>query len=192
MIQLFFCLPLQIPATEPLMSAGLDSLAAVELRDSLQAAFDVQLPATVIFDYPSIDALARHMAELLAEQGRAAASREPAGEARSTSNGVGQTLASITATLQDITAGMLGWHVPTDQPLMEAGLDSLGEWWPTVSMLLCPRALVTWNHLVLMQARWSFATQSRHALCWTSLRPSCLIIRRCPLWLHTWQAAWPQ
>lgn len=47
---------------QPLMEAGLDSLGAVELRTSLEAAFSMELPATVTFDYPSISALAKYIA----------------------------------------------------------------------------------------------------------------------------------
>ncbi len=39
---------------EPLMSAGLDSLAAVELRNAVASRFAVSLPATVAFDYPTL------------------------------------------------------------------------------------------------------------------------------------------
>ena len=47
---------------QPLMEAGLDSLGAVELRASLEAAFAQEMPATVTFDYPSIAALANFIA----------------------------------------------------------------------------------------------------------------------------------
>ena len=43
---------------EPLMAAGLDSLGATELVQSLQTAFDIELPATAVFDYPTVAALA--------------------------------------------------------------------------------------------------------------------------------------
>ena len=39
------------------MEAGLDSLAAIDLRNAIERRFAVQLPATIIFDYPTVDAL---------------------------------------------------------------------------------------------------------------------------------------
>ena len=51
-----------VDVQQPLMEAGLDSLGAVELRTSLNAAFGVELPATVTFDYPSVAALATYLA----------------------------------------------------------------------------------------------------------------------------------
>ena len=50
---------------QPLMEAGLDSLGAVELRNALQSRFGVQLPATVVIDYPSVDALNAFVATLV-------------------------------------------------------------------------------------------------------------------------------
>ena len=44
------------------MDAGLDSLGAVELRSRLNDEFAVQLPSTVVFDHPSVYALAEAVA----------------------------------------------------------------------------------------------------------------------------------
>ena len=52
----------QVPADQPLMEAGLDSLGAVELRNSLATRFATDLPATLIFDFPTVSALAQHLA----------------------------------------------------------------------------------------------------------------------------------
>ena len=41
---------------------GMDSLGSVELRNHLQTALSCQLPSTLIFQYPSIDALADGLA----------------------------------------------------------------------------------------------------------------------------------
>ena len=55
----------EVSQEQPLMAAGLDSLGAVELRKSLQQRLSVDLPATLIFDYPIPKALAGYIAQLL-------------------------------------------------------------------------------------------------------------------------------
>lgn len=52
----------------PFMEAGLDSLGAVELHSNLCAAFKCELPATVVFDFPNINALATYISAKLARQ----------------------------------------------------------------------------------------------------------------------------
>ena len=52
-----------VAPNQPLMEAGLDSLGAVELRTSLCASFTLDLPATVVFDYPTVSSLSTFIAE---------------------------------------------------------------------------------------------------------------------------------
>ena len=56
-----------VEANQPLMEAGLDSLATVELRNALSSKFGVDLPTTVVFDHPTSAALAKHLAGSLSE-----------------------------------------------------------------------------------------------------------------------------
>ncbi|MED6306605.1 MAG: type I polyketide synthase, partial [Planctomycetota bacterium] len=52
----------EVASDEPLMAAGMDSLGAVELRSLLQSGLGIKLPSTVVFDYPSVDALVSYIA----------------------------------------------------------------------------------------------------------------------------------
>ena len=51
----------RIDPTRPLKELGVDSLMAVELRNLLVRAAGVALPATVLFDHPTLDALVLHL-----------------------------------------------------------------------------------------------------------------------------------
>jgi len=51
----------RLETDRPLLELGFDSLTALRLRNRLAAATDVALPATLIFDYPNIRAIAVHL-----------------------------------------------------------------------------------------------------------------------------------
>jgi acyl transferase domain-containing protein len=53
---------------QPLQELGLDSLMAVELRNALGAMSSRTLPATLAFDYPTAEAITRHLLGLLVEE----------------------------------------------------------------------------------------------------------------------------
>jgi thioesterase domain-containing protein/acyl carrier protein len=77
--------PEPIEPEADLVGLGLDSLAAMELRNALNSDTGVRLPATAAFDYPTAGALARVLAEEIAPAPAAAAPGESAaanGQAR--------------------------------------------------------------------------------------------------------------
>jgi polyketide synthase 12/myxalamid-type polyketide synthase MxaB len=65
---------------QPLQELGLDSLMAVELTRTLAAAAGHDLPATALFNYPTIEALAGHLAELLGPPPEGGAASPPPAE----------------------------------------------------------------------------------------------------------------
>jgi acyl carrier protein len=72
--------PARVDAESPLKSLGLDSLMTLELRNRLEADCGLRLSATLVWNYPTIAALAGHIAEaldLLSDAPRADAAPAP-------------------------------------------------------------------------------------------------------------------
>jgi phthiocerol/phenolphthiocerol synthesis type-I polyketide synthase D len=76
-----------------LFDMGLDSLMALELRSRLQASLACEIPATLVFERPSIEAIAGHLAERLGLDGSPGAEAETSLEERG--NGHGDLLERI-------------------------------------------------------------------------------------------------
>ncbi|MBE3014058.1 SDR family NAD(P)-dependent oxidoreductase [Microbispora sp. NEAU-D428] len=57
--------PAEVPGDRPLKELGFDSLTAVELRNRLNTLTGLTLPATVVFEFPTVTALAGHLLGLL-------------------------------------------------------------------------------------------------------------------------------
>jgi acyl carrier protein len=53
----------RIDAQKPLRNMGIDSLMTLELRNRLEATLKLSLPATLVFNYPTVTALTGHLAE---------------------------------------------------------------------------------------------------------------------------------
>ena len=125
------------------MDAGLDSLGAVELRNSLAKSAGMELPGTLVFDYPSAGALAGFLETQMAspadvededddsfEVEPRAPRRSRRLQKRSIRPGAGMAVSGQTTAIRsqvlDIVSAVLGATVGSDEPLMDAGLDSLG------------------------------------------------------------------
>jgi acyl transferase domain-containing protein len=65
-----------LPAKRTFKELGLDSLAGVELRNRLSAELGVRLPATLVFDNPTPEVLARHLLDHIRGEASPAASAE--------------------------------------------------------------------------------------------------------------------
>jgi len=57
--------PSRIDVHKAVRTMGLDSLMALELRTCLEASLGLTLPATVIWNYPTIATLATHLADMM-------------------------------------------------------------------------------------------------------------------------------
>ncbi|MEO3978986.1 acyl carrier protein [Streptomyces sp. CAU 1734] len=57
--------PSEISPSVPLAEYGLDSVAALSLCGDIEEDFDLVLEPTVAWDYPTVEALAGHLAEEL-------------------------------------------------------------------------------------------------------------------------------
>ena len=50
----------------PFTEMGMDSLLAIEMRNAIAASLDITLPATVLFDYPTMESLVTYLSSKIA------------------------------------------------------------------------------------------------------------------------------
>jgi acyl carrier protein len=91
---------------EPLMEAGLDSIAASELVTGIWKATGVQLPVTTAFDFPSIEAVAQHVQTQIAGP-------------RVVGKRLDADIVAITHTVERVLSQLLGVPVDANSQLME-------------------------------------------------------------------------
>jgi acyl transferase domain-containing protein/NADPH:quinone reductase-like Zn-dependent oxidoreductase/NAD(P)-dependent dehydrogenase (short-subunit alcohol dehydrogenase family) len=86
--------PEGLDARDPLRERGLDSLMAVELRNVLARSLNLTLPATLLFDYPTPETLARHLGSLIFG---------PAGEPATDSAPVRESAGQVLDAIEDLS-----------------------------------------------------------------------------------------
>jgi len=113
---------------QPMIQSGLDSLAAVEIRNKLQNEFTISLPATLVFDYPTPKDVATFLGQLLSTSSTNDGNNSamPATSTTTTSALPSMCKEQIESTVLDIIKSDLLPSVESlDTPLMNAGIDSL-------------------------------------------------------------------
>ncbi|MEV7990160.1 SDR family NAD(P)-dependent oxidoreductase [Micromonospora sp. NPDC085948] len=119
----------RLPRRRGLFEQGMDSLTAVELRTRLEAEFGLPLPATIVFEHPTVDALTAHLIDVGAATNQTA---HPAPAAQQTAN---NDSADDTEHLETDAVAVVGLacRLPgADTPqefweLLCAGRDAVGE-----------------------------------------------------------------
>ena len=108
----------EVPDDAPLMGAGLDSIAAVELISTLSQNLNIEIEPTALFDYPTIASLAKYFAGMEPAEAVVLPSLPQASVKPRAQVDVAEVVAKAVEEL-------LGTIVPDDAPLMGAGLDSI-------------------------------------------------------------------
>ncbi|CAK9056190.1 Phenolphthiocerol/phthiocerol polyketide synthase subunit C ((Phenol)carboxyphthiodiolenone synthase subunit C) (Beta-ketoacyl-acyl-carrier-protein synthase I) (Phthiocerol synthesis polyketide synthase type I PpsC) [Durusdinium trenchii] len=110
-----------IDSETPLMDSGMDSLSAVEFRNRFTGKMPgVNLPNTLIFDYPTISSIADFTAS---QMGPAPAAAMPGYPPMPVA--AGPSAAEVKQLLKRIASDTTGGAVEDEKPLMESGMDSL-------------------------------------------------------------------
>jgi myxalamid-type polyketide synthase MxaE and MxaD len=125
----------QVPTDEPFTGLGVSSLQAVELSDALQRWAGVELSPTAAYDYPSVEEIAAHVAQLsAATEPEAERGTEPeAGRAGADMPGTASDAAGAPAGPVPVAIVGIGCRVPgADGPerfwqLLSEGVDAVSE-----------------------------------------------------------------
>jgi pimaricinolide synthase PimS1 len=106
----------EVESGRPFQEFGFDSLTALDFRNALNAATGLQLPATLIFDYPTSDALTDHLLE------RLGGAKNPQADSLLLFTELDRIERSLTAaTLEDVTRTRLGARLRDLLTALEAG-----------------------------------------------------------------------
>ena len=110
---------------DALVEKGVSSSVAIELSSRLSASLNVDLPATLLFDYSNVAAISRKIRSLMHPNDRAAAGRkEVDSNSYANSNSNKARDQEVALRVQRAAESILGCSVAPDQPFADAGLTS--------------------------------------------------------------------
>lgn len=101
---------------------------ALEVRNQLSQALQVDLPATIVFDFPTIDALAAHLAGLAGSCPPTAVQQQQQQRRRQypdQQQSAAPSRMHIQQQIMTALGSIAGHDIDPDEPLAAAGLDSL-------------------------------------------------------------------
>lgn len=105
-----------------------DCAGAVEVRNQLAEVLRLELPGTLVFDYPTISALTKFILGLTSPTTQASQSKLPS-DLHSVSHGPGSrsqaSLIEIKSKIMGVLRDILGGDVQDDVPFSRLGMDSL-------------------------------------------------------------------
>ena len=125
-----------VEPSQPFMEAGLDSIGLLALGGAVGSAFGLSLGAAALFDYPTPEALAAHVAGRLRVESTGVSRTTTAISLGLVSRPIDHAITSPAPTLtraqtlsaiQGAVAGVLGAVPERAQSFQEAGLDSIGS-----------------------------------------------------------------
>jgi acyl carrier protein len=100
--------PERIDDQAPLNRLGLDSLMGLELRRRLEAGLGVALQATLVWTYPTLNAVAEHLVELVDEAPEPELSGEEPTPARTDEERAAGLAALSDEQLWELTSSLVG------------------------------------------------------------------------------------
>jgi len=106
-----------LDVTTGFFDLGMDSLTSVELRNMLQSTFDLQLPSTLIFKYPTIENVSEYLLDIVKNINKIGGVDEAVDEAN---NAETQNSASTSSDIEEMSEEEL-------QALIDDEFFSLGE-----------------------------------------------------------------
>lgn len=118
---------------EPFMASGVNSTLAVQFVTALEEAFDISIPGTIMFDYPTLDDMVAYLSGELGqlETGRTVESGTQVRKMhapitnKAKSSTVVQDISGLRQKVQKLVSDVIGDESPdNDAPLMSLGVNS--------------------------------------------------------------------